>query len=397
MKRDTCPICDTASIAQLDYLQDVPALLNRMARTVTEARAAPRGTLDIVGCNGCGFVWNRSFDPGIVAYDPTYENDQSHSPAFRSHMEGMAANVLASVDADGVSEIVEVGCGQAVFLRALIAGAGPRLRRASGFDPVFRNQPSVAETRIRVFEEYFDERTVTLLEVPPSLVVTRHTIEHVASPVAFLKTIRRAIGETPARLFIETPDVRWILARGATEDWFYEHCSLFDQHSLTLALKTAGFLPIRVDRVFQAQYLWAQATINRPADREMPAPSRITSFPNLSDMRRRFVDQWQQRVNGAGPVVVWGAGAKGVTFCTLVDSDATRVAAVVDINPAKHNMFVPASGHHVVSPADLVAIRPRMVIVMNANYRDEVAMRLSELGVNTSLVTLESEDSTSAA
>src|SRR5690606_10613893 len=80
----------------------------------------------------------------------------------------------------------------------------------------------------------------------------------------------------------------------------------------------------------------------------------------------------------AGPVVVWGAGSKGVSFLTMVEG-TDRVRAAVDINPHKRGRHVPVSGHPVVAPADLVNDPPATVIVLNPNYVDEIHEQLAEL------------------
>src|SRR5690606_41634538 len=83
-----------------------------------------------------------------------------------------------------------------------------------------------------------------------------------------------------------------------------------------------------------------------------------------------------------GPVVLWGAGSKGVTSLTTVEG-ADRIRAAVDITPRKRGRHVPVSGHPVVAPADLVADPPATAIVLNPVYVDEIGAQLAELGLST--------------
>jgi hypothetical protein len=386
VKRGNCPVCGAAIPVQLEYRAAVPVFLNRLGNTVGEALAASCGVLDIVGCRSCGFVWNRSFDPRLVPYDAEYENDQTHSQAFREHMQEMAAKVLAAIPSDEPIDFVEVGCGQGTFLATFVALAGSRLRNAVGFDPAFRSEHTITDPRIRVHKEFFNADTIALLDAPPSLVVTRHTIEHVADPGAFLSAIHAGLGRSRAHLFVETPDVNWILDRHEIEDLFYEHCSLLAPVSMTVALAKAGFIPRKVESVFNGQYLWAEATAGDETISLTPPPPPL--FENLSGFAHQFVENWRSQIIRAKPAVVWGGAAKGVTFATLVDPDATRIAALVDINPAKQNKFVPITGHRVVGPETLKSIRPKTVVVMNPNYRDEIALELAKLKVDANILVL---------
>jgi ABC-type Fe3+-hydroxamate transport system substrate-binding protein len=104
---------------------------------------------------------------------------------------------------------------------------------------------------------------------------------------------------------------------------------------------------------------------------------------------RRKRDEWQQRLEGmkaAGKrVVVWGAGSKGVTFMNALDA-GNVIEYVVDINPRKQGKYVSGAGQEIVSPEFLQAYRPDVVIIMNANYREEIGRMLEEVGVTAELL-----------
>ena len=391
MIRSPCPICGGPRPVAIEYREGVPSLQNRLTNNENDARAVFRGTLDIAGCVLCGFVWNRSFDPDNIPYDPEYENDQTHSSSFRGHVEKMIAKILDAVGDDGPIDLVEVGCGQGIFLQAFAAHVGDRLRSAVGFDPAFRATSANFDPRIRAFGEYFNKDTVARLERQPSLVLTRHTIEHVPDPIGFLAAIRTGIGNIPARLFVETPDVDWIIARGEIEDLFYEHCSLFGPNSLAIALRSAKFTPTKIDSVFDDQYLWAEAVTNDSVSETSFASAPQRKFPDLSKTRHEFVEHWRRRIAGRS-AMVWGAGAKGVTFCTLVDPDRSRIAGLVDINPAKQEKFVPLSCHRVFGPSSLLQLRPQLLIVMNPNYAAEIATTVRSMGLKSDIAVIGGDD-----
>ena len=94
----------------------------------------------------------------------------------------------------------------------------------------------------------------------------------------------------------------------------------------------------------------------------------------------RFVQSWRERIDAAaddGPVYLWGAGAKGVTFAQLVDPDGIRLAGVVDVNPKKQNRYMALTGLAVLAP-DKLPDRAGTVIVMNPNYLKEIAAWLGD-------------------
>ena len=80
--------------------------------------------------------------------------------------------------------------------------------------------------------------------------------------------------------------------------------------------------------------------------------------------------------------VIWGAGAKGVTFLNALGIEATRMPYIVDINPRKHARYVPGTAQEIVSPKRLVEYQPGYVFVMNPLYLDEVRTTVRQLGLD---------------
>jgi Methyltransferase domain/C-methyltransferase C-terminal domain len=383
-----CPICRSTSTALLEARVEVPVLMNRLYDTPAAARAAVRGPLELVRCRACGFVWNSAFRAELIAYDGDYENDQTHSGVFARHFRERAEAVVAAAPAGEQVDVLEIGCGQGRFIEQVTAAAGGRLGSAEGFDPAWRGAEGDGPGGARIHRCYFDAASAGRMLRAPNLVVSRHTIEHVPDPVGFLTAIREALGpQSKARLFVETPCVDWIFERQAMQDFFYEHCSLFTAGSLALALRTAGFHAPQVSHVFGGQYLWAEAST--AGDDESTVQPASTTEADLDGAHERFAAHWRDAVRAAaaeGPVALWGAGAKGVTFALMVDPESRAVDHVVDINPRKQGRFFPISALPVLSPEASAARAPRTIFVMNPNYLDEIAADLAARGQAPRLV-----------
>jgi SAM-dependent methyltransferase len=361
--------------------------MNRLYPSREAARLATHGTLDIVGCNACGFAWNRAFEPSLVVYDSEYENDQTHSAAFAAHVRARAADVVGSAPVRDPIDYLEIGCGQGGFIREVVRTAAGRLRSAEGFDPAWRGRDAAGPAGSRIHKVYFSADTQYRLIHAPNAVASRHTIEHVPDPVAFLSAIRAALGPASrANIFIETPCITWILSREAMQDLFYEHCSLFTAGALRYAMEKSGFGPITVHHVFGGQYLWATGVARANND-----PSRLPChYPgHASELGARFAEKWSAAVMAArqtGTVAIWGAGAKGVTFALLTDPEAQIFDCAIDINPGKQGLHLAGSGLPVLSPSAAAERKPATIFVMNPNYLDEIKSLTSDLGINAALV-----------
>jgi hypothetical protein len=385
-----CLVCDAAGPVALGAAFDVPVLMNRVYPSAEVARAAPTGRVRLVRCPACGFTWNDAFRSELIAYDDAYENDQTVSDVFKRHVEARARDVAAAADS---VRYLEIGCGQGGFLSLVANAAGARVAWLEGFDPAWRGEDGEGPSGARVHKTYFDARSAGSMRAAPNVVATRHTIEHVPCPVAFLSAIREALGpDADATIFVETPCVDWIFRHRAMQDFFYEHCSIFTARALAIALARAGFREPSVETVFDGQYLWARARA-RGATGISPTPTPLAIAEAVA-RRDGFVTLWPAwlaRESTRGRVALWGAGAKGVNFALLM-AGAAPIDHVVDINPAKQNQYLAGSGLSVLSPEQSAAREISTYFVMNPIYLDEIAATLAALDVRAELIAVDGEE-----
>ncbi len=388
----SCQICSSPRLHALEQRLGVPILLNRLYATRDAARAVPLGRIDLVSCEDCGFTSNIAFDPDLIVYDEAYENDQAYSQAFAAHVEARARAVVQSISGDGPIDILEIGCGQAKFIAEMAQQAGARLRSAEGFDPAWRGEDGGGPPGVRIHKGYFTHAAASTLSHQPIAVVSRHTIEHVPQPLTFLQSIRDALGPgSCAKIFIETPCIAWILEKQAMQDFFYEHCSLFTADSLQTALNRAGFACRRVEHVFGGQYLWAEADAAPAADR---TPLTGKGLGDLAGAYGIYQARWRAKLAQAkaeGPIAIWGAGAKGVTFALLIDPHGELIDHAIDINPGKQGRHLAGTGLRVLSPEMSLGRDPKTVVIMNPNYAGEIQTQAKALGLNARYLVLDEE------
>jgi SAM-dependent methyltransferase len=391
MKR--CPLCDGVEIRETVRRERVPAMQNYVYRTRASAESAPEGRLSLLACDGCGFAWNGDFDPGRLVYDVGYDNAVP-SEVMRSYYRDLATYLRDRYDLEG-GLIVDIGCGNGAFLEAICA-AVPEAR-GLGVDPALERSRGSSGGRITFVKSAF---TPELVSEPPVLVVCRHVLEHIPGPVDFLRTIAEALaayGSTPC--FFEVPDLDWMLRNNVFWDFCYEHCNYFVDSSLAGALRRAGFEPTRTRAAFGSQYRWMEALLARRQAVDTAAPGsdtadRIAAYAageaaNVAAMRAQL-REWKSE---GYTIAVWGMATKGVLFSVLVDPEASLIDFCIDVNPNKHNCFVPLTGHAISSPTALRndgSDRAVVVVVMNDLYRDEVARTCRELGVDATVVSITS-------
>jgi SAM-dependent methyltransferase len=376
-----CPVCTRPVGEPFIEIEGVPVHVSALHRAPEAARRAPRGDLRLALCHGCGFIWNVAFDAALVAYDASYENSLDHSPAFGRYVAALAERLVARYQLHG-ARVVEIGCGQADFLQRVCEAGG---NEGIGYDPSYVG--SAVRGRVTVHRELYSAAADA-----PDLVCCRHVLEHVERPLEFVQALRGTLDGAP--VYFEVPNGEHQLEHRVVWDMIYAHHSIFTAPSLRALFERGGFEVLDCGTAFGGQYLWIEA---RPGDPVRPT-ARGVDVERVRAVAARCaadyedaVSEWTRRVDAFAAsgrrVVLWGAGAKGVSLLNALERPGA-IGRVVDVNPRKHGSYVPGSGTPVVAPATLPAYEPDVVVLANPIYRDEVRALLDGLGQKAELVCL---------
>jgi SAM-dependent methyltransferase len=382
-----CPACGADGLEGFHEQRGVPANSCLLLESRDEAVAFPTGEMQLGFCPRCGFITNTRFDPALAEYSDRYEETQAFSDRFVTFARSLAKRWVERYDLAGKS-VLEIGCGKGEFL-VMMAEAG--IGRGIGIDPGVhpeRIDTPVGDRLEWIADFYSDEYA----HLEADVVVCRHTLEHIGPVGEFVRMIRRNIGDRlDTVVLFELPDVQRVLDEVAFWDVYYEHCSYFSAGSLARLFERSGFEVLDLFLDYDDQYLILEA---RPvAAGTTPKPWPADDMDGLRRGVERFragyettIGHWTKRLtelrDEGGTAVIWGAGSKGVAFLAVAGAD---VAAAVDINPFKHGMYMAGTGHRIVPPAELPALRPDLVIAMNPIYVDEIRGDLDELGLPADL------------
>lgn len=326
-----------------------PVLQNTMYATPDAARACPKGDIRLVEDPSTGLVYNGAFQPELVRYDTSYQNEQACSPFFAQHL----AEVLEVVEREiGRRRVIEVGCGKGHFFESLQA----RGFDVTGFDPTYEG------SNPGILKRNFDAGA----GIKADALVLRHVLEHIPHPYEFLSMLRESNGGRGS-IYIEVPCLEWICRRKAWFDVFYEHVNYFrpgDFRRMFSSIRAGGHL-------FGGQYLYVVADLETLRQPVLDAAERV-DFP--ADFSPLDIGGQPRAAATPGSVAVWGGASKGVIFCLMRERHGTPVDFVIDINPGKQGKYLPATGLLVQSPQEVLAHLPAgsTIYIMNSNYAQEI-------------------------
>lgn len=384
-----CLGCRSSRVLPLIAFSDVPVQSTMVLRSADEAGGFPRAEMALAYCEDCGLISNTAFNPDLVHYGKGFEESQFASPTFRAFAETLADRLVTACG-EGPRRVVELGCGKGEFLELLCRREGVT---GVGIDPACdadRLDPAVRD-RIEVVEAFYDDAHREIIHAA-DLVCCRHTLEHLADPLAFFRRLRDHLADRPGTLvYVDAPDTDHVIDQGAFWEMNYEHCGYYTPASLAGLLRRAGFGLQRVEVGFSGQNLGAWATTGPdapdepPAARE-PARNRARLF---ADNARRAVHAWHDALHHHADTVLWGSGSRAVGFMGAASLTERHVAGVVDINPRRQGLYMPGYQRPIIPPDELARLDPGRVVVMNPIYAREIAAALADLGLHTEVLTID--------
>lgn len=384
-----CPSCGHFGARIIYRAASVPVHSCVLLDNAAEARAFPRRDLELAFCGTCGFVFNHLFDKGVMRYSTNFEESQHFSDTFSTFARKLAREIAEQCDIAG-KQVLEIGCGKGEFLAELCAVGGAH---GVGIDPGYRaDNGRGQQADVRYIVDFYGPRYKVL---HPDVILCRHTLEHIPEAQSFIRTIRKSIEDRDDTLIVfETPDALRVLREGAFWDIYYEHCCYFSAGAHARLFRREGFDVTRLAVVYNDQYIVQYARPARAPTRprfrvefDLPTMSALAAtFPSrVNNVKTAWKSRIARAVAQGDRIVLWGGSSKGVSFLTTLGLDE-EIASVVDVNPYKQGKFLPGTGHEVVSPAALRAIRPDVVIIMNPIYAHEVQSQLDTLGIKASLL-----------
>jgi len=255
-RQRVCPVCLSEDITVFLEIDRVPVHCNVLLFTKKEALQASRGDIHLGFCQDCGHIFNKAFNPELMAYSQGYETSLHYSTRFQEYAKKTAEHLVERYRLFG-KDIVEIGCGQGEFLN-LLCYIGEN--NGVGFDPSYQPEDrdeQVASGQIRIIQDFYSEKYA---DQKADLICCRHVLEHVQNPRDFLATLRRSIANQPKTVvFLEMPNAFYTLRDQGIWDLIYEHYSYFTRNSLEALMTQCGFEVLDLYETYKDQFLCVEA------------------------------------------------------------------------------------------------------------------------------------------
>jgi len=357
-----CPACGHRVAVPFYHGGRQPPAAAASAASAGEALGMARLPLEFVRCIACGHIFNAAFDgPASCPAAPGRVFNQGAQWA-RFKRES-AAEVLRRLPP--IPVVVEAGCGDGTFLDLLAKGR--RGGRFIGFEP--QASPPAGATRLELRPEAFDA-AVHLGELEPDLVISRHVLDRLADPLAYLQHMAMAascLGQGPL-VYVEVPCADQALAAARTQDFCYERRSQFTTASFCRMLDASGARLETLGHAYNREVVYAFARLVARGEPVCRGLAALEFFDAAARGRDRIAAQLEALGRSGKRVAVWGGAGSPAGFLNAHGIDRERFPVVVDSDAAREGSYVAGTGQ-IVRFRDWLLDHPVDVVVVACQWR----------------------------
>jgi len=383
ISQSVCPACGFQIAAAFFDGGAQPLATLAWPASEDAARAMTRLPVNFVRCVECGHVYNPDFDYAQVPYSDKPNLMFNQGALWSGFIEETIDQILRATPDNPT--IVEIGHGDGSLIAAL-AEVRPE-GRFVGFDP---HGATRCEDNLELRAALFEPEK-HLAELRPDLVISRHVLEHLNSPLAFLQRIAFAAARLGREqlAYFEVPCVDRALETGRTVDFYYEHNSQFSTQSFRKMLSRCGATINSVGHGYGGEVIYGFVTLG-DQPRRLQIADEARDFRDGSEAGLKTIAAQLDRLARSGEcVAVWGGTGKSAAFINRYGVDRERFPVVVDSDAAKVGTFVPGAGQEIRS-RDFLANHPDAIIIVPPQWRAlDIVLEMEAAGISFKQVLIE--------
>lgn len=326
----------------------------------------PRYPLKFMRCLHCGHIYNQEFEYHQVPYVKHPNLMYNRSEIWQEHLQDIGQRLSQFLSKSPV--IIEIGCGEGGFLKLLasIFDGGQFI----GFDP--NSSCHSSQSNLHLYPELFVP-AVHLQQYRPDLILSRHVLEHLMDPLAFIQNLALFSSHYQQQpyLFFEVPCVDRLLEHGRLEDLYYEHNSHFTTRSFTTLLKHLDCQVKFIEKGYNQEVIFGLLQLNTMTQghKTLEETQHFHQLVNLA--QKTILKQVKALCTPGQKVVIWGGTGKGAAFIHHFGlTELTEQLLVVDSDPAKVGTYVPGTALRIESRDLLTELSPSPIIIP-AQWRAE--------------------------
>lgn len=378
------------------------------AYLTAEQLARPEITypLKVFVCTNCWLVQLPAHATAEELFTADYAYFSSTSTSWISHAEHYVAAAVDRLGLGAQSHVVELASNDGYLLQFVQQRGIPCL----GIEPTHATAEAARAKGIPTMERFFGVALADELVAEgkqADLVVANNVLAHVPDINDFVAGIARLL-KPEGRASIEFPHLLRLLEGHQFDTIYHEHYSYLSLRVVQRIAAASGLAVVDVEELgthggsLRVWLAHQETTEVEPAVATVlaaEATAGLESVEAYAGFQRRaeaakhgLLEFLLQAKQDGRRVFAYGAAAKGNTFLNYAGIRADLLPAVADRAQSKQGRFLPGSHIPVISPEQLEAQSPDVLLVLPWNLIEELRQQLAGHELVTAIPSLKRWD-----
>ena len=349
--------------------------------------------LSLALCRSCGLAQIMETVAPSALFGGDYPYYSSVSPALLRHFGDSARAIAAARRLGPDSLVVEAASNDGYMLSAFNVAGVPVL----GVDPAAGPAAAAIANGVPTIVDFFGEalgRRLASEGRRADVFLANNVLAHVADLNGFVAGMA-AVLKPDGLAVIECPYVVDLVDHGEFDTIYHQHLCYFSVTALAPLFARHGLVLNDVERV-KVHGGSLRLFVSRTKGRSARADDLIAMetrrgvgharffadlVRNIAVSRRKmrtFLDAF--RKDGL-TIAGYGAAAKATTLLHALGVDRSDLPYIADRNPKKQGWRMPGVGIPIVSPEELAALRPDVIVILAWNFANEI---MADMAAHTS-------------
>jgi len=349
--------------------------------------------LRVFTCDKCFLVQIDEYKQSEAIFNGDYVYFSSFSTSWLTHVKSYVELMTNRFGLNKDSQVIEIASNDGYLLQYFVEKNIPVL----GIEPTENTAKVAIEKGVNTITRFFGTELANELSkngTKADLFLGNNVLAHVPDIVDIVKGIK-IILKPQGVVTIEFPHLMQLVDNNQFDTIYHEHFSYLSFYSVKQIFEAQGLEMFDVEEIpthggslrIYAKHKEDNSKIvsenvsqliNKEIAKGINTLTYYEDFgQKVSKVKLDFLDFLIQQKRNNKKVAGYGAAAKGNTLLNFCGIKNDMIDFVVDRNPAKQNMFLPASHIPVYAEAALKVNKPDYIIIFPWNLKVEVIEQLS--------------------
>ncbi len=382
----TCRSCGSKSLSAEFNLGDMP-LSDGFTKEAT--KSDPMFPLEVIVCADCSLAQLRH----TVAPEILFADDYPYFSSYtKTVVDNAALNVAEAFDRYDITPddlVVEIASNDGYLLKHVLQ----RGVRALGIDPAKGPVEAARHAGVETVHAFFTEALAVELAnkgISARLVFGNNVLAHVTDTAGFVRGFRTILAENGVAI-IEAPYLRDLIDHGEFDTIYHEHLCYFSVTALDALFRANGLFlndvkPLAIHggslRLFiekrEAQSSRVKKLLAEEKASGLAGPEAFRAFAKKVDAIGQQLRTLLKGLKTDGKsIAAYGAAAKGTILLNHFRIGPETLSVVADKNPHKQGLYVPGVKLPIVSPEEMLASDPDVILILAWNHQAEIMKQLA--------------------